>query len=398
MLKRPTLTLFAIAALAVAFGYGIVQLLALGYRSGDVYPPYSSLRADPLGCKVLHDALSELPGIRVRRNFRALPRLETQEPLTIVYAGIARRVFWSQSELNAFESRVTGGARAVFAFLPAERTPTSYEMRSAEKDDRKRRREREDEEAEESSLLSFDEVAKRWSVAFDYLPASEDKAYARKAITTADTATEREISWHSALYFKDPGPEWKTLYTCDGQPVVIERAFGAGSIVLAADAYALSNEAMRRERHPALLGRLFSGPPAVLFDEEHLGVREQPGIANLARKYRLHGAAATLLVLAALFVWKSATPFLPPREDPAADGVVTGKESAEGFVNLLRRTIRPAELTGVCVDEWRKTSTHAPHDRARLEEAWAAEQARPAKERNPVATYRTLCQMLRRKS
>jgi hypothetical protein len=69
---------------------------------------------------------------------------------------------------------------------------------------------------------------------------------------------------------------------------------------------------------------------------------------------------------------------------------VTGKESAEGFVNLLRRTIRPGDLLGVCVDEWRRTATLPPRDRARLETAWAAEQARPARERSAVAAYRVL--------
>lgn len=386
MLKRPVFALLVGMLLCAAFFYGVLQLFALGYRSGEVYPPYSSLRSDPLGTKVLYEALDDLPGVAVQRNFRALPRLGIEEPVTLVYAGVGHWVHWVPDELNAFESRVSAGARAIFAFRPAERP-----MRAdSAKDDAKARKPDEDEE--ETTLTSFDDVAKRWAVRFELLPASAEKAYARRAIG----ADGKEIGWHSALFFAEPGPEWTTLYRCEGQPVVVERKFGAGSIVLAGDAFFLSNEAQRHDRQPALLGRLFSGPPAIVFDEEHLGVSERPGIANLARKYRLHGAVAVLALLATLFVWKNAVPFLPRRDDSAEEGIVTGKESAEGFVNLLRRTIPPGEVLGVCVEEWRKTATVSPADRARFEEAWATEQARTKKERNAMAGYRTLAAALRR--
>lgn len=414
MLKRPLLTLVVAALLVAGFLYGVMQLFTLGYRTGHVYPPYSSLRADPLGTKVLHEALGDLAGVSVRRNFRPLPRLDAPEPITLLYAGVARRSIWGEKELTFFESRVSSGSRAIFAFFPAEKSPQDERDRQKQEEMKKNREragtekavdektngkgEKKKQKDDEDSGLTFDEVAKRWEVAFDYLPAPQDKAFKRKAVPATGVGGAKELTWHSGLYFKDLGPEWVTLYTSEEKPVVIERKFGAGSIVLAGDSFFLSNEALRAERQPALLGHLFSGPPRIIFDEEHLGVSEQPGIANLAGKYRLHGAIATLALIAALFVWMNAVPFLPPREDPAASGVVTGKESAEGFVNLLRRTIRPAELLNVCVEEWRKTSTLSPRDRACVEEAWAAEQTRPAKERNPVAAYRTLSQTITRKT
>ena len=55
-----------------------------------------------------------------------------------------------------------------------------------------------------------------------------------------------------------------------------------------------------------LPGGGFTGPPLVVFDEEHNGLRDNPGIASLARKYRLHGVIAGLILLAGLFVWKKA--------------------------------------------------------------------------------------------
>ena len=422
MLNRRAFALGAAALLGVAFFFGVMRLFALRFSTGSVYPPYSSFRADPLGAKAIHDALGALPGVDVQRNFRALPQLKPPGPITLVYAGIPERVFWQSKELEVFETLVRGGSRAVFTFFPVDRPPTTLEDQRAEKKERERKKEArkkeaqrkggkadkaekadlnedEEEEEENGALIKFEKVAEGWGFAFGHLPAPAEKSYARKALATdPNVPLEPEISWHSALYFKDLTPEWTTLYTSDGKPVVVERKFGSGSIVLAADSFFLSNEALRTERLPQLLGRIFSGPARVVFDEEHLGVSEQQGVATLARKYRLHGAVAALALIAALFVWKNSTPFLPPREDVESGDIVSGKESSEGFVNLLRRTIKPKDIVRVCVEEWRNTASPAGRERARFEEAWAAEQARPVKEGNPVAAFRTLNKTATRKT
>ena len=72
MLRKPLLTLFCALALAAAFFYGVTRLFVLRYEKGDVYPPYSSLRADPLGVKGIYEALDGLSGVEASRNFRAL--------------------------------------------------------------------------------------------------------------------------------------------------------------------------------------------------------------------------------------------------------------------------------------------------------------------------------------
>lgn len=447
MLRKPLLTLLGALALAAAFFYGVAHLFVLRYEKGDLYPAYSSLRADPLGVKGLHDALDQLPGVAARRNFRPLPRLRPAAPVTLVYAGITHHAYWEDRELREFDALVRAGSRAIFAFAPFESTPRADEEKRAETVQRtkkkkavaegkkprprklgaKHRAEEEKKDAEEKKAaadqkadkkksgkedkkgdeendeetiptFSFGEVAKRWGLAFDYLPADQKLRYDRRAVSAEATgALEPEISWHSALCFKDLQPEWRVLYRCGDQPVVIERALGHGTIVLAADAYFLSNEAMRNERPTRLLSRIFSGPPDIVFDEEHLDVRDSPGIAALARKYRLQGVVAGLLALAVLFVWKNAVRFIPAYRDDHSDGdVVIGKESAEGFVNLLRRTIKPSEILAVCLAEWRKAATHRPAERARVEELFAQEQDRPAKQRDPVSTYRQIAQTLTR--
>src|SRR5207237_5433411 len=128
-----------------------------------------------------------------------------------------------------------------------------------------------------------------------------------------------------------------------------------GSIVLAADSYLFSNEALWKERSSELLAWMVGPSQRVLFDETHLGVEESPGISMLARKYRLHGLFAGLLLLAGLFVWKNATSFIPPYEETVQreqPELVAGKDSASGFVNLFRRNLPAPHLLAVFLSEW----------------------------------------------
>ena len=428
MLRKPPVIATVLLALAALFFYGVAQLFLLRYEKGDVYPPYSTLRSDPLGTKGLYEALDRLPALTASRNFRPLPRLQPATPITLVYAGVTHRAAWENRELSTFNALVLGGTRAVFAFSPVEKTADSADDQRADEEARARKQaarnaqkkpkgkklgaknrdaekkpaegkgEDADEEPEKNPAVSFRVVAQSWGFAFDYLPADKKQEYDRVAVRADEKSKlEPKITWHTALCFKDLKPGWKVLYACDGRPVVIERRHGHGSIVLAADAYFLSNEAMRKERHPQLLAHLFDGPPALVFDEEHLGVSDDPGIASLARKYRLHGVIAGVLLIALLFVWKNAVRFIPAYHDDNRDSdIVLGKESAAGFINLLRRTIKPADILPLCLAEWRKSAPPRPADRARVEELAAQEQARPTTQRNPVSAYQAIAQTLAR--
>ncbi len=431
MLRKPLLSFLLALVLFVGFAVGLARLFILRYEVGDIYPPYSSLRADPLGTKAFADALDELPSVEVRRNFKRLPKLRPDGPVTLVYAGVPHTGFWTEQELRAFDSLVVGGSRAVFTFIPVESPRSSKEEKrtkdneltkkkekiESEKSDTKKKKKKsdkkktdkskpdqksspeEDEEKMEALFVDFDAVAKRWGFSFGYLPEDSGKAYSRHAaLVEPGGHLESDLAWHSGLYFRDLKPHWKVLYMCGMMPVVIERQYGKGSIILVADSFLVSNEALRSDRHPLLLSRLVAGPPTVIFDEEHNGLRDNPGIATLARKYRLHGVIAGLLLLAVLFVWKNAVRFIPayPQVGGGSD-VIAGKESSEGFINLLRRAIRPTAIFETCVVEWRKAFSHKPRELAKVEELWAQEQVRLPRARDPVATYRTISRALVRK-
>jgi hypothetical protein len=210
------------------------------------------------------------------------------------------------------------------------------------------------------------------------------------------------ISWHSGTVFTNLNKAWQIIYSRDTHPVIVERKFGPGSVVLASDSYFLSNQAMREERHAGLLAWFVGSSKHVVFDEAHLGVTEEPGVATLMRKYRLHGLVAGFLVLAGLLIWKNSMRLVPPDDDEQPEAHVAGKDSAAGFVNLLRRNLASSEVLNVCLAEWKKSSgAEAKLSSARQQRIQAvveAENALPRKERDPVKAYQAVCRILKDRS
>jgi Domain of unknown function (DUF4350) len=371
---RRALPALTLALLLAAFLLGLGRLVRLRFARGDVYPPYSSLRSDPLGTRVLYEALHRLPDRTVRRFLAGLERLPDDPRLTLLILG-AEDV---RASGRMVETEAPRGARVVVAFTPRSGwpapTPTprptpsptpAFEpapephasptprttpapapppwMRTPVEETRQG--------------PSFPE---RFGFAFGDLPLPRDDeghrhaGHARRALR--DHALPESISWHSSRTFTDLDPAWTVLYARDGAAVLIERRVGRGTLVLSSDTYPFSNEAMLKERHAPLLARLLGSAPRILFDETHLGVAERRGIADLARRYRLGGVLAGLMVLAGLFLWRAAAGLLPPRPDPGdGTGPVAGRGAAAGLVTLLRRGIRPGRILDVCLEEWTRT-------------------------------------------
>jgi hypothetical protein len=155
---------------------------------------------------------------------------------------------------------------------------------------------------------------------------------------------------------------------------------------------------MRKDRHTDLLAWLIGASRTVVFDEGHLGVTQAPGVVTLLRKYRLHGLAAGLVLLAGLFIWKNSTSLAPPHPDERQQDYVPGKDAGSGFVNLLRRTIPSRELLPACFAEWKKSAARSgKYSSARVHQAEAVFQAElslPPKDQNVLRAYRQIHQTL----
>jgi hypothetical protein len=247
-------------------------------------------------------------------------------------------------------------------------------------------------------------LTRRWAFEFGYqqLEMVEDgRALPVEVEREADLPLPESIEWHSGLYFTNIGKAWQPIYARGGSPVLMERKFSAGSLVMATDSYLVSNEALRKNREPELLAWLVGNAQQVMFDEAHLGIVEQTGVATLMKRYRLFGVVLAALVVAGLFLWKNAVPFLPLRAEEQMEDFLQGREASAGLINLLRRNIPADNLLKTCVAEWGKSLApgHGVNT-ARLEEVRAtvqAEEALPARHRDAVRAYHAICQCLSRK-
>lgn len=350
--------------IAVLVG-GLALLFQRRVATGDVFPAYSSLRADPLGTRALHDSLAQLRDLQVERHFKLLADLEPMPPRTIVLAGVSSR-WWtrvSQEEADALDAAVRQGSRLVIA-LRAEAARTAGEReaaREAEARSAERRAEQERKGARPQSEPV--DLSLRWGAAVEERVLLEHGAGAQRSDHERAADLPEEVTWRSDLFFEiDPAAGWRVIYRRAGRSVLVERQLGRGSIVLAGDSYFLSNEALQRKRAPALLAWIVGPHGRVMFDETHLGVTVQPGIAALARRYGLAGAFFTLVLLAGLFVWRRMALFVPPTE--SSGDVALTYHPAAGLEALLRRSVPANELAAACVAEWKPTARESEHARA----------------------------------
>jgi hypothetical protein len=421
--------LWLLPCLVCAFIVALVHLFNLRYASGDVHPAYSSLRTDPLGAKALFESFRRVGHLEARRNLQPLAKLEVPLPMTLFWLGSNVRDLKETEEslVKEWEALALRGNRVVISFSPEAAKPWRPEdsAKEAKPTDRpasrnappKGVRNKQDEPASEpakkpgrtrpgpglrppgepASRVSLEE---RWGLmaAFRDLPRDErDEAMSVEAHLRRENGLPRSIPCHTALVFRQLAPAWRVIYAREAEAVLIEKRMGNGAIVLSADSYLFSNQALRQDRYPELLAWLVGPNATVVFDETHLGTSEQPGVAALARKYRLGGVVAGLLLVAGLFIWKSSFSLVPaPTEGSATDApeLVGGRDAASGLVNLLRRSIPARDILLTCFDQWEAAHVHdralLHGKRARMKAVLDQEQARPAELRSPVTAYQKL--------
>src|ERR1041385_1590968 len=331
--------IFVMLAGAAMFVAGAVYLLLLRFEAGDVYPPYSSLRADPLGTMALYESLEHVPGISARRDFSATQQLPEGRDLTYLHlaAPMGEWRFVSDELFQEIDKFLARGGRLVIAFYPqssnfrvrshSDDEPTRETYREKPKDspprddkappddnqppDEKRSMGRNPRAApkkkpegpdrpEDSPLFfKFSSLKEHWGVDVSIidLPHGDRDVFQPVTVTNrGDLPLPPRLDLHSGVVFTNIVSTWRTLYSRGAHPVMIARSFGRGSVVIVTDSYWFSNEALQKDRHADLLAWFVGGGKNVVFDEAHLGVQETSGVAMLMRKYRLHGVALGLVL------------------------------------------------------------------------------------------------------
>ena len=364
------LPILLLVACSVAFIFGLWQLFRLRFAVGDVYPEYSSLRSDPLGTMAFYESLQRMPGVTVRRDFHSGNELpDTGNTAYLHLAG--SRGDWTglpDDLVMEIEHFLARGGRLAVTFYPetSKRRPVPPDEGQLNSDDSTKKKDKgpgartakKKPQAKEASQPKRTPLRKWWGVEFGFVPLApgegdtyEPAVVARKA----DLPLPDSLDWHSGTVFTNLDKAWRTVYARGTNPVVVERKFGPGTVVLATDSYFLSNEALRKDRQPELLAWLVGPAREAVFDEAHFGIVDSSGVASLIRKYRLHWLALGLLTLTGLFLWQNAVSFVPPPPEATAPGYVAGKEAAAGFVNLLRRNVPARDVLKTCFAEWKKS-------------------------------------------
>jgi hypothetical protein len=392
MRSNTWLWILAIAMLG-ALAWGLEQVAFTPLQTGEVYPPFSSLRADPLGAKALYESLAALPGIQVDRLYKQRQKLESPQDAMFVLG--VDPAAWSRVDAKTLEEYVKlvhDGGRLVIAFLPVRGPGAARESHK-----------------ETPPAISL------WHIELAYRTSEGD-----------DSAGG--IPHKTALYFKtnlsDPEARWRSLASApiipkqsilsgpvylrdasDQRAEAVERTFGKGTIVLVADTYPLSNEGLREARDAGLIARIAGSATRIAFDENHFGVSETGSVTKLMRRYRLQGAVAILIVAAALFLWRSASSLLPPRQSgsgtASGQGAIAGRDSLEGLSALLHRGVPEKQLLDTCFAEWRKSTSRGSQGAPQLRTARAAaaieEEIARQGARAPVDAYRAACRILTEK-
>lgn len=383
-----------------AFALGLYQLFLLRYQVGDVYPEYSSLRTDPLGTMIFYESLEQFPNLSLHRDFST--DNELPDGSAYLHLAASRQDWLSLPEelLIKIEKFMLGGGRLVITFWPENSQPFGFIRGPASpkgppgKTPRARRK--------DGQLSAADSLKERWGVELGFLPLPPGDGSSHRSVEVSNASNlslPQTLPWHSGMIFTNLAGSWHTIYTRGTNAVLIERRFGAGSVLIASDSYFISNEAMAKERHADLLAWLIGSQQQVVFDEAHFGIVEAPGISTLMRKYRLQGLVLSLVVLAGLFVWKNSTSLVPPYPLEKASGEISGKDASSGLVNLLRRNIPPDDVLGVCFEQWTKSLLHGgSHSISRIDQAQTVlemENARAKVDRNPVRAYQDICRVLK---
>jgi len=326
-----------VLALALAFAFGLVQLFRWRFEAGDVYPQYSSLRTGPMGTQALFESFQAIRGVSVSRNYQPLERLKPSGG-TIFYLGVDSDAL-GPADLDNFDKLTAGGARLVIGLLPVLDLPPVVVTRRVQ--------------------------LKPWGV-------------------TLALAEQNPKRVSNLLYFI-ASKDWSVARATSGHAVLIERKFGKGSVVLAADGYPMSNQALMFDRDAGLLSWFAGANRRLVFDESHFGVTETGSVAALGRRYHLHAFLAALLLLAVLFIWKNSTPLVPP--SPVEHSAAPAAQSWGMPPYLLRRAAPPAELMGACLNEWRKSLPIGP--RYSGEKLQRVEEIAHS-EHDPVKAYRAI--------
>jgi hypothetical protein len=393
---RPITTAITIGLLALLLVGGLTRLFSLRFSSGEIYPPYSTLRADPLGTKLLYQSLKQSPFLAsVERHFTKLDELDYPPDTTFVMLAAEERFDDSHDRIergmaSALFGVMNAGGRVALSYKPyfhyadpdegiasneTSVATNDCELACNDVDEGDEGDEKSDDtDSAETNLCgsvthSNTLQTAQW-LGFETTYANREQPETATATRVIEPSTlPQTLRCGTDLCFTNLSVAWTTLYERDGHPVVIERAVGAGTLALSTLSYPFSNEALRDHRSSELLIWFIGNDTKhVRFSERHHGLSHDPNTAALVRRHRLHWPLLALLGTALLFVWQQASSLLPRHRDSqsAASPTPASGDSTQALTNLLRRSIPGSKLADCCQEQWERSLPMTTRERELL--------------------------------
>jgi hypothetical protein len=334
-----------------ALAYFGLQTFRMRVETGDSFPEYSTYRADPKGLKAFFESLQATDLIRVSRRLQSSKIFPSAENQALVVAGVRPdQEIVSDEDSQFYDHWLATGGRLIVALRPEKNQP----IRSTPAPPVNR------EKTDDNSLPLWRNLIRSWGA--EIAPLSP--IHSTTGSSTLFGAIPRWLGHNS---FDRLTPDWKVIAVQDGKDIIVERAFAQGSLILLADSYPLSNEALVTDRNTGFLLWLIDHRHDVVFDETHLGLSEQPGIMTLAQRYGLQGTLISIIAVLLLFIWKCQYTLIPRINSDQTGLTVPGCSSDQAFLNLLHRSVSQKDLLSVCITTWLQTARPTPTQLALLE-------------------------------
>lgn len=433
-------TLAIVACLAMLLLGGVYEVFRLRFQAGDIFPEYSTLRADPLGAKAAYDTVDEL-GFHslVTRNQYDLRFLEIEANSTLLFAGVTGD--WLDDTLSpagfeVIDSAVKEGARCVITLSGRDNaiggdidieesgqvehlTPDEVLDREAERAEKKDPVSVEAEDPEDSDddtgeeelerqAIGFDEIKERWQFAVGYATSEDwdlEEGLEAKVEVTSPMLGE-SVAIRSPWRFTRLGSAWKPIATVEGRPVIMERPYGKGTLVIFADSWFLSNESLAKTRDLGQLLWAVGENPVLVVDETHHGIQENEGVIGMVARYNLHGIIPGVIILFLLVLWRGSSSLVPGAallaSGSAQPTTVDGIDAESGVVRLMRNGIPKQEILRQCYLAWARHPVlrrrFSKTDVAAVRDRVVAEESKSAGQRNIVNAYREIAKSLSRRN
>ena len=347
----------------IVFIIGAYLLILIRFELGHNYQYYSSLREDPLGTKGLFESINALPDKLCSRNYRPLALLEKGNTKTLMILGLnTESLDLSDSSIKANQSSslnkfIDSGGRVVISTIP--NLQTTIEL------------------PDNTSINT----------------SSSDKGISFAILS------KQKIDWHSDSYIDCNKEQWEAIAENGEFILAAERKVGNGSIVISTDSYLFSNEALKKSYSPTFLSRVIGNSSEIVFDETHLGSIQQSGVATLARQHNLKWLLFALLAVAAVFIWKSITSFIPRSEETSSQlrgNDITPPKGIDGLASLISHSTQKSITSlDICVKEFKQSNPNMSKTDIdclnKIKAILSKEKFLKKKKQNIVAAYQAMC-------